>query len=371
MRVLNTVVAELSAVLLLTAAPRLRSQQDVAARVIDGTHMCRTCALHIEKVVRLSDPESGIRGSGGNLTVVDRDSRGRYWVADFGSRKNVVVFSPDGRLLKKIGRDGSGPGEFRNLVSVIVGRGDTVFAVDPSNRRISVISPATLSIVRQQPMPGYFHDVVLLPNGRFVAGSDVQFSGHLFDEFDRQGLVTRPFGVRPPTGRKRDAYASLWLNRRVISDGKDGFYAFPRRNYFIEHWSPGGQLDGLLERRAPWFPHSEPTGWMGAEQGFPPEFLAAWVSEGLLFTMTHVRQDNWRDAVEPVVSEGQKLFGVASQDDYWDSIIEVIDPRTGQLLAATRHPLFFWGLAGAGHLLVKGDDPEDYFDIYHVSFVRR
>jgi hypothetical protein len=49
----------------------------------------------------------------------------------------------------------------------------------------------------------------------------------------------------------------------------------------------------------------------------------------------------------------------------------VIDPRTGTLLAATRHPLYFWGVAGKGELLVKGDDPDDYFDIYRVTFVRR
>jgi hypothetical protein len=363
------IIASASGLLLVVESAPLRGQA-VPVKVIDGAHMCRTCSLHIEKAVRLTDPSSGISGSGGNLTVIDRDSKGRYWIADYASRTNVVVFGADGSLIKKIGREGSGPGEFRNLVAVTVGPGDTVFALDPANRRVTTISPTTLSVVREQPMPGYFYNAVLFPGGRFVASAEVQSTGYLFQEFDRKGQVTRAFGARPIVG-KRNAFASLWLNRRIIPDEKGGFYAYPRQNYFIEHWDLNGLLIGRLDRNAPWFPHSEPSGWVGAEKGFPPEFFGAWVSDGLLFTLMHVRQDNWRKAVEPVTSEGQKLFGVTDNHEYWDSIIEVIDPVTGQLLAATRHPMFFWGVAGKGELLVKGDDPDDYFDIYRVTFVRR
>jgi hypothetical protein len=99
---------------------------------IDDTHVCRSCTLRLEKVVILSDSVTRM-GSSNNLTVIDKDSRGRYWVADYRSRSNVLVFAPDGRLVKRIGREGSGPG-----------KGDDEVARDLSRDLRAPLAPATL-----------------------------------------------------------------------------------------------------------------------------------------------------------------------------------------------------------------------------------
>jgi hypothetical protein len=50
------------------------------------------------------------------------------------------LFDPEGRFLRTIGREGSGPGEFRNLVG-IAWVGDTLAAMDPGNGRVQLLDP--------------------------------------------------------------------------------------------------------------------------------------------------------------------------------------------------------------------------------------
>jgi hypothetical protein len=67
----------------------------------------------------------------------DVNPKGRLWVYDRPSN-SVLLFDPDGRLVRRIGRQGAGPGEF-NASSGMVALGDTGFAVwDSRNARVSI-----------------------------------------------------------------------------------------------------------------------------------------------------------------------------------------------------------------------------------------
>src|SRR5690349_20760958 len=59
---------------------------------------------------------------------LDVDSMGNIYVADRSSQ--LVVFSPQGTMLRKLGRKGQGPGEFDWIASVRVLPGDSVYAFD-------------------------------------------------------------------------------------------------------------------------------------------------------------------------------------------------------------------------------------------------
>lgn len=81
--------------------------------------------------------------AGAELTYVmamDADSRGRVYVADM-LQPSVLVLSPEGRVLRRIGRSGSGPGEFRSLRDVQVLPGDSLLVYDPQLVRVSVFAP--------------------------------------------------------------------------------------------------------------------------------------------------------------------------------------------------------------------------------------
>lgn len=75
----------------------------------------------------------GASGSGdGPLyrpTAIDVDEDGNVYVLDDGN-KNIVVFSADGELVRTMGREGQGPGEFQQTRGLAVVNGTTFALVD-------------------------------------------------------------------------------------------------------------------------------------------------------------------------------------------------------------------------------------------------
>jgi hypothetical protein len=83
------------------------------------------------------------------------DGRGRMWVFDPGP-KSILLFSPDGMLLRRIGRSGAGPGEFASTSGMAV-LGDTGLAIwDSQNSRITFLDSAG-SYRTSWPTPGGFN----------------------------------------------------------------------------------------------------------------------------------------------------------------------------------------------------------------------
>ena len=70
---------------------------------------------------------------------LDVDSRGNVYVADRSSQ--LLVFSPAGAVLRKLGRKGQGPGEFDGIAGVRVLPGDSVYAFDVGLQRVTVFPP--------------------------------------------------------------------------------------------------------------------------------------------------------------------------------------------------------------------------------------
>lgn len=74
------------------------------------------------------------------VTEFDVDRRGRFWVFDAPSR-TIFLFGPDGALLRRIGREGAGPGEFNRNNGMVVRADDGLAILDAGNGRISFLSP--------------------------------------------------------------------------------------------------------------------------------------------------------------------------------------------------------------------------------------
>lgn len=70
---------------------------------------------------------------------LDVDARGNVYVADRSSR--LLVFSPAGAVLRRLGRKGQGPGEFDWLQGVRVLPGDSIYAFDVGLQRTTVFAP--------------------------------------------------------------------------------------------------------------------------------------------------------------------------------------------------------------------------------------
>ena len=120
-----------------------------------------------------------IRGAG-------RLGGGKLFVVDGGSGE-IRIFDGGGTFLSATGRPGDGPGEFSNIRSVGVGRGDTIYVYDRGHRRVSFLSSEgdfVRGVTLRPETSGRLWDVRWLPDRGFVG--DV----HSFDK-----LRTEPDGV--------------------------------------------------------------------------------------------------------------------------------------------------------------------------------
>jgi hypothetical protein len=72
------------------------------------------------------------------IVAIVPGANGAFYVADTQER-TVRLFEKDGRLATTIGRDGSGPGEFRMIARAGL-LGDTLWAVDQQLRRVSLFT---------------------------------------------------------------------------------------------------------------------------------------------------------------------------------------------------------------------------------------
>lgn len=119
-----------------------------------------------------------------------RMSDGRIAVANSGS-KELRFYGPDGEFLSASGRDGEGPGEFRELGQLYRLPGDSLVIYDWRTRRLSLMDPQG-NFVRSTsvpmpdggfPFPMGFLDAerVVMRLGRMFGGSDEVSSGVVQD----------------------------------------------------------------------------------------------------------------------------------------------------------------------------------------------
>ncbi len=100
--------------------------------------------IELVKVLTIGDEtreDDVIFGEIGGLVAVD--SRGRIFVGEE-QDPQIYAFTPEGDLIKSIGQRGEGPGEFSLLADIRIGLGDTLYAFDVRQRRISAFDPSSL-----------------------------------------------------------------------------------------------------------------------------------------------------------------------------------------------------------------------------------
>lgn len=71
---------------------------------------------------------------------IEADAKGQVFVLDR-KTQDIRVFGPDGKLVRVIGRVGSGPGELRDAEGLIIARNGVLWVRDAANARFSLFSP--------------------------------------------------------------------------------------------------------------------------------------------------------------------------------------------------------------------------------------
>jgi len=200
----------------------------------------------------------------GRVSGAVRLSDGTVVVAD-GQSRQLRFFDRSGRHVRTVGREGGGPGEFKNM-NPLTTTGDSLVVGDRTSQRVTVFAPDG-SLVRAVPLEAPGTDGFLRPVGSLGDGSVLVVSGGLSREEASNGVsrdsitVLRlpPGGAPRPLGRFAGdemftqgdgsrvmvAPRAFGLSSEVVAV-PDGFFYGATDSYRIGRYDADGKLLRLI-----------------------------------------------------------------------------------------------------------------------------
>lgn len=210
----------------------------------------------------------------GRISTVTTDREGNLWVADALSH-DIRVFGPNGALVRRIGREGQGPGEFLSIYS-LAWVGDVLLALDFGSGRIAELSESG-EWLATRPAPGSVSGPPSMM--RFYATSDTtvyQWSvkpsdGGIQRQWVEQGRDSSTFAwpqldleAPKPTSIRCDApqaisFFDLPFSGRLLRHpaGRGLTYVAWTEEYHIAELNAGGDTVRVLEYARPRAPISD------------------------------------------------------------------------------------------------------------------
>ena len=328
--------------------PCIVSPQDV----IQISTELPACAVVLDEAVRLGaldDP--GTVGPAGQITQV---ASGDFLVAHFDNGARIMVYGPDGRYRESIDRRGEGPGEFSDpgIGKLRPAPGGGVLILDPGTRRITHLSADWGLLGTTQIRAMFPLNFVPLASGRgFVVGGwgradDGRFAA-VVEHLDAEGAVRETVPEVPTDrGMLNHFFASM-----AVDDEGTVWRSLPIE-YAVEAWSPGSPEPSLrLEGRPGWFTPGPPAEGHPDEAPSPSVIQGLRHHDGLLWIATSVADDGWREAVAnpvPLVpTDGNRAL---------DTVVEVVDPATGELVARSVLDDWLWWTGDGGYFYAARDE---------------
>jgi hypothetical protein len=335
---------------------------------------CPRCSIVTERIGRIG-------GDGG----ASDDARGFFdlQVLDAGSVLAVPIHVHEvwitdfkGNILKRIGRDGEGPGEFRRPWSAFVGPGDSISIYDRQLARVSLFT-----------LDGTFHRSFRVPAGvntllpiggtqAVVVGRLAAPDVHLADKLSvfpvhlvRGDSVQKSFGE---IVRKIDPREGFQMDRILVPYQGSILILNRSYHYTIDRWGPTGLFIGRLVREPQWFPPFEHYGSVNPVTPPSPIIFASWVdNHDQLWVIGGRAAPTWKKAIadQPSAGEGgSQAFRILRPDLYLEGFVEVIDLRLQTLVATATLPIEAHYALGKGVVGVVKDDATagKYLELYRL-----
>jgi hypothetical protein len=308
---------------------------------------CRSCGVELNRVVAL---RGTLRWRAGAATSVQRDARGRYYVATQSMRSSVLVFSPQGRPLRALGRQGTARGEFGWASALSIGPADSLHVLDVLLRRITVFAP-DFAVARLDTLPGeYLWDHAILPDGRRLLNLYVatpEAAGMPLHLLASDGSITRSLGEPRGEVVRRDLRGST--ARRLASSGGGRVWSARINAYLIEQWNLDGTLLRALFRQPEWFASWRRSVPIGPDSPPTTELIAIREdAAGLLWVLIRVADANWRASLQRYETGEGSFWEPGTLDGAYDTYVEVIDPTRQLVVASQRLPIALAGFLNNG-----------------------
>lgn len=312
---------------------------------------CSRCTLRVVPLLSIRDTDGD--------TLTDRTK-----VADFGGRfvlapvdeelVGVAITDSAGTIQRIFGRAGDGPGELRPLKAITAAKPPSRLAL-MGGGRLSLFD-SNFTVLRQ------VNDAAYMQAFRFV-GIEGGFAVNTYAPGQRPVLllddtlgVRARYGVAgtdPDSNQYHLAPASsggVWAARgayryeivKLGADGAEQRRLLPERGWF-PHW-PGGQYNPYRD------PRTHPI-W--------PRIVGLWEVDSSWLAVLHIVPDSMAtfSTSAPDVAEGSGGDD-ADLADYLDTLIELIDARTGALLVSLRLDVPYFGMTTAGRLWRVAEEDE-------------
>jgi hypothetical protein len=295
---------------------------------IPGGPTCSTCQLTLERVVSLgslSDPTSIMRTVGG----IQHDSKGRYLATGTPQNSDVLVYDSTGRYVDTWGRNGDGPGEFRAVRDLMLLPGDSLLVHDRSLQRLTVLDTDGKYVWSSSHPALQLREVAPFSDSLWVAAGSASSPdriGYALHFIRPDGTVTASFGGPYTIVSSRPS-----LGKRIIVHKDQRLWAVRLDRYEVEEWrlEARPEMIRLLDREIEWFPDRDVEGVTTGTEPRNPWIRDLYVDDNdLLWVIASVQ-----DLDFPGSYTGG---GVADKEGTYDSMIEVIDLRTNEVLVSQR-----------------------------------
>ena len=150
-------------------------------------------AMNAKPIVEIGAADGSVDEAFSMIGDVAVTGRGDILVLDRFAT-DIAWFAASGRFIRRIGRSGSGPGEFRQRYAMAVDGQNRLHVYDPGGRRISVYALSdTLAVhLADQRIESVVNDICIIGDRRFVLTPEQPAIIH---ELDRDGQAVRSFGA--------------------------------------------------------------------------------------------------------------------------------------------------------------------------------
>lgn len=337
--------------------------QDVI--VIGDTPSCRDYRIRLEHVATIgSSTEPDLLSMTAGVRM---DRNGNVLVADAQSYPGQLLYRPAGSTEWKVfGGKGEGPGEFEFAGNIwISSQGLHVADLGTGRETVYDRDGEFVATFRLPAPPDY---VIEVEDGRQVHASVVRTpsaAGYPLHLLDSEREVVSSFGA--DTALLLPGHSVL--ARRAVARAGDGAIWSARVNeYRIEKWSPSGRKILTIQRDADWFePWVEPTNHLVSRA---PPFVVSIAEDdgGRIWVMMYVADRNFEPQVGP---DDHIPITEEMRHRARDTVVEVLDPRAGTVLARARNDRVLW--PHVGHMLVgqkhEALDGSLRFGVYRLRLV--
>jgi hypothetical protein len=334
---LRTRVLLVTSAMVVLPAWEIHAQQEVVDMPV-----CESCRVVPELVLTLGDVD-GVGSLSGAPAGVARDGQGRYWIAQ-GSQP-TLIFDSNGRIIRELGRRGSGPAEYMTVSIVVPLPGDSVLIFDSGNRRAVVVG-ADFRPVRFIAVPAAVSAAAVLrwPD-RVVVSANLReppssrgLASHIVNMSGANLAVVRSFGVDPALPPGADVTAND-IRQRYATTAEGTLWSADRAQYRLAQWTSEGEFTSSLRRVAPWFYRLGQTPPRGTDVNLPSSVHAiSHDSMGRIWTYVYAARTAGQILQEARPSAGAgdiAIQGLPPTHRLYHTVVEVIDPESRRVSVRT------------------------------------